>query len=252
MAAQSSRPERRIGSSGSGELYSEGQGVPQDFALAVAWYRKAAEQGNPGAQNNLAVSYYNADGVTRDYVQAVFWWRKAAEQGFIYAEDPLALCYFRGEGVTQDYSQAAEWWEKAAESKPSIPIAEIHLGDLYALGKGVQQDYSQAALWWHKAAEQGDRRAQYILGIAYLNGRVVEQDYAQSYFWLNLAASGGQEEIVLEPILEGGLYYEDMTHDDVARARDDAASRLARPVLMQTQEQVRKWLEEHPAKANTQ
>jgi TPR repeat protein len=36
-------------------MYAKGRGVPQDFAQAVAWYRKAAEQGDPYAQFWLGV-----------------------------------------------------------------------------------------------------------------------------------------------------------------------------------------------------
>ena len=32
-----------------GYLYCEGLGVAQDYAQAAIWYRKAAEQGDPGA-----------------------------------------------------------------------------------------------------------------------------------------------------------------------------------------------------------
>ena len=32
-----------------GDCYYKGQGVPQDYAQAVSWYRKAAEQGYPMA-----------------------------------------------------------------------------------------------------------------------------------------------------------------------------------------------------------
>jgi TPR repeat protein len=34
-------------------MYDNGQGVPQDYATAVRWYRKAAEQGYAKAQFNL-------------------------------------------------------------------------------------------------------------------------------------------------------------------------------------------------------
>jgi TPR repeat protein len=33
-----------------GVMYSDGQGVPQNDAEAVRWYRLAAEQGHAGAQ----------------------------------------------------------------------------------------------------------------------------------------------------------------------------------------------------------
>ena len=36
-----------------GQAYYNGQGVPQDYEQAVAWYRKAAEQGDADAQFSL-------------------------------------------------------------------------------------------------------------------------------------------------------------------------------------------------------
>ena len=38
-----------------GNMYCNGDGVEQDYTEAVVWYRKAAEQGNAGAQFNLGV-----------------------------------------------------------------------------------------------------------------------------------------------------------------------------------------------------
>ena len=40
-------------------MYARGQGVPQDYAEAVKWYRLAADQGDARAQNNLGVMYAN-------------------------------------------------------------------------------------------------------------------------------------------------------------------------------------------------
>ena len=36
-----------------GQMYYEGQGVPQDHKEAVKWYRLAAEQGDPDAEYHL-------------------------------------------------------------------------------------------------------------------------------------------------------------------------------------------------------
>ena len=55
----------------------------------MAWYRKAAEQGDAGAQNNLGKCYHNGQGVAQDYAQAVAWYRKAAEQGHAGAQEAL-------------------------------------------------------------------------------------------------------------------------------------------------------------------
>src|SRR5690349_9664224 len=45
-----------------GNMYDNGQGVPQDYATAVSWYQKAAKQGNAGAQGLLGVMYDKGQG----------------------------------------------------------------------------------------------------------------------------------------------------------------------------------------------
>jgi len=48
---------------------------------AANWFRKAAEQGDTGAQTMLGLLYDTGHGVKQDYAQAEIWYRKAAEQG---------------------------------------------------------------------------------------------------------------------------------------------------------------------------
>ena len=62
-------------------MYANGEGVPQDHAEAVRWYRMAAEQGNAGAQGNLCVMYYEGQGVPQDYVTAHMWFNLGAAKG---------------------------------------------------------------------------------------------------------------------------------------------------------------------------
>jgi TPR repeat protein len=62
-------------------MYENGRGVPQDYAAAVGWYRKAAEQGEAYAQYNLGVMYDNGRGVPQDYVHAHKWFNLAATSG---------------------------------------------------------------------------------------------------------------------------------------------------------------------------
>jgi hypothetical protein len=56
-----------------GVAYQNGQGVPQEYAEAVKWYRMAAEQGHAAAQYDLGVAYSNGQGVPRDYSRSYFW-----------------------------------------------------------------------------------------------------------------------------------------------------------------------------------
>jgi len=43
-------------------MYEQGIGLPRDPAEAAHWYRRAADQGNPLAQNNLGVLYFTEMG----------------------------------------------------------------------------------------------------------------------------------------------------------------------------------------------
>ena len=96
-------------------MYSHSnKGVTQDYATAVEWYRKAAEQGLAAAQLNLGYMYKNGKGVDQDNANAMKWCRKAAEQGYVYAQNELAYMYYSGKGVTQDKTKAIEWFCKAA------------------------------------------------------------------------------------------------------------------------------------------
>jgi TPR repeat protein len=64
-----------------GALYDVGQGVKQDYAQAMIWYRKAADQGDEVAQRNIGDLYANGHGVPTDEAQARIWYRKAAAGG---------------------------------------------------------------------------------------------------------------------------------------------------------------------------
>ena len=57
------------------------EGVPQYYAEAVKWYRRAAEQGHAGAQFNLGVMYANGDAVPQDYVAAHTFFNLAGAKG---------------------------------------------------------------------------------------------------------------------------------------------------------------------------
>jgi hypothetical protein len=69
-----------------GIIYEEGHGVTQDFAAAVTWYRRAADQGHPDAQFYLACMHDFGKGVPLDSIAAAQWLTKAADQGHTDAQ----------------------------------------------------------------------------------------------------------------------------------------------------------------------
>ena len=65
-----------------GDMYEQGQSVPQNYALAVLWYRRAADQGFKVAQWLVGSYYQTGYGVQQDYVQAHMWYNLSATQGW--------------------------------------------------------------------------------------------------------------------------------------------------------------------------
>ena len=57
-----------------------------DYATALREWKPLAEQGDVHAQNNLGQMYRNGEGVPQDYKTALKWYTLAAEQDDAYAQ----------------------------------------------------------------------------------------------------------------------------------------------------------------------
>ena len=134
-------------------MYKNGEGVPQDYAEAIHWYLKAAEQGDVNAQFNLGLMHDEGQGVAQNYIEASRWYQKAANQGDVNAQFNLGTMYDQGQGVPQDSAEAIRWYRKAAEQGDDY--ANLNLGLMYIAGQGVAQDYAEALRWFEKGAEGG-------------------------------------------------------------------------------------------------
>jgi TPR repeat protein len=86
-----------------------------EYATAMRLSRPLAECGNAEAQTALGDMYVNGEGVPQDFAEAVAWYRKAAKQGHAFAQGDLGLMYAEGEGVPQDFVQAHLWLTLAVE-----------------------------------------------------------------------------------------------------------------------------------------
>ena len=59
-----------------GVMYENGQGgLQKDLAKAAEWHQKAAEQGSPRSQYNLAMMYESGTGVAKDAAEAAKWFQ---------------------------------------------------------------------------------------------------------------------------------------------------------------------------------
>lgn len=73
-----------------GMMHLQGQGVPQDYKAAAAWFRKASEQSIPQAQFKLGSLYMNGQGLPQDYEFAYSWFRVGAIHGHKKSIDAIA------------------------------------------------------------------------------------------------------------------------------------------------------------------
>jgi hypothetical protein len=128
--------------------------VEQDSAQAVYWYRKAAEQGHPGAQFNLGTMYQLGEAVKKDDSQAMDWYGKAAKQGYADAQFKIGEIYAKGKGVEADDVQAFNWYFKAA--KNGSKDAQLKLATHYQQGRGVEKDVLQATYWFLKSTKEDE------------------------------------------------------------------------------------------------
>ncbi len=149
--------------------------------------RSLAEQGDAGAQVALGWKYFDGEGVPQDDAVAGRWFRLAAAQGDADAQFYLGFMYAAGRGIEQDDAEAIHWYRLAAEQGHAS--GQFNLGYMYEKGRGVSQDATEAVRWYRLAAEQNDAGAQGNLGIMISTGQGVPEDHVEGHMWLNLAAA---------------------------------------------------------------
>lgn len=195
-------------------------GHPRDYALALKWYSRAAEKGDPEAMSKLGVMFAEGLGVQKNQALALGLYRKAAEQGSGEAQGRLGLAYAYGMGVPQDYGTALSWLQKGAARRD--PAAEAHLGLMHGEGKGTIQNDAEATRWislalghalgwkervidigvpdaetvnWlHLRSQRGLPQAQLLLGAIYAHGLGLPKDDRLAFKWYRAAAEQGVAE----------------------------------------------------------
>ena len=149
----------------------------------------------------LAESFYEDD---KNYATAIKWFTKCAENGHPDAMFYVAECFKFGCGVDQNSSTAAEWYAKCAETAEN-GLPHIYRGDAmynlaihYALGDGVDKNLATSRRFYTKAANEGNTSAMYRLGRMYLTGEGVQKNSTRARKWFSKAADGGCAEAMYQ------------------------------------------------------
>ena len=125
-----------------------------DLVQSLALWRKAAEAGYAPAQAWLGDILDKSE----EDEEAVAWFRKAAAQGDPHGEYGLGQMYAKGEGVKQDFAQARLYIGRSAEK--NYLQAVVLMREMFKNGSmGVAADPAQAAKWEAKVKELAPKPA---------------------------------------------------------------------------------------------
>lgn len=107
-----------------GQAYKLGRGVPADLGQAEEWYRKAALQGHPQAEENYGLILFE----NNKRIQASEWLQKAAARGEPRSQYVLGTMFFNGDGVEKDWVRAyALTARAAAQNLPQASTAQAQM-----------------------------------------------------------------------------------------------------------------------------
>lgn len=150
-----------------------GNGVDKDEAAALKWDK--ASEGVRSAKSQ------------RDCAEVAPFIRRAAEQGKPAAEKELAGMHFSGRGIPKSENEYEKWIQRAADHGDPDSMASVSFA--YEYGKyGRAKDQTQAVAWLRKAADAGNNEAQQKLAWWYEDGNGIPKDYAQAEYWFLKAA----------------------------------------------------------------
>lgn len=150
----------------------------------IAFYRRAAELGDPAGQCNLGISYLKAE--PPNPKDAVKWLYQAAAAGYVRAQYQLALCLHHAHGVGGGLPEAARWYLRAAEG--GYVRAMYNTSLCYLSGEGFMQSHRQARKWMKRAADRGHSKAQFEHGL----GLFAEGEMMKAVVYLELASRAGE------------------------------------------------------------
>jgi TPR repeat protein/CHAT domain-containing protein len=153
--------------------------IVTDSRLGVYWTRKAANQGDLMAMNNLGYAYEYGKGVDKNMDEALEWYQMAADGGVALASRNIGTYY----QSINDYKKAFKYFSIASEQGNTIAMLDI--STMYLAGNDyINKDLEKSFSWALKAAQKFDREAMYVVGSYYLQGTGVKKDADLSLYWI--------------------------------------------------------------------
>jgi len=102
--------------------------------LALSWFLKAANLGDPTGQFMASMMYAAGRGALRNATESLRWARASAEKGYKGGMEMLGAAYEQGAlGLPKDPKMAAYWYDKAKAAE------KIEPGDISDVGVKMQK-----------------------------------------------------------------------------------------------------------------
>ena len=167
------------------ELYRMTNWNPKEQKIAANWLKKSAEQGNAKAQNDLGVLYAKGEGVNKDLTKSYKWYDKAAAQGFDIAIHNIAKKFLGGDGIKRNAQKCYRLFRLASNNGNSFSRFIIRAN--YDKCNAIKKMYNYDSIL--KDADKGDSVAQFDLYVMYDYGIGVDENRDEGYYWLRTAAA---------------------------------------------------------------
>lgn len=140
-----------------GILYDQGRITATSSAraaeLANETLQMACDGGMAVGCRRAGIHYASGDGVAQNYATAVNFFRRACEGDDAAGCRLVGRAYERGEGVAQNYTTAANFYRRACEGDNGIGCLGLAL--LYSDGLGVSQNRYEANRLRQRACANG-------------------------------------------------------------------------------------------------
>lgn len=241
---------------GLGVLYDTGHGVPQNFATALAWYRRAAEAGDMAGAFNVAAMNDSGRGTPVNRAEAVRWYKRAASGGYGRAAYNLGVIYRDGDGVRKDRAAAIQYFNQAVRlgipagrssllamgaiaprpapglERRETPLPPTAPDEVQAIADsqkaalaraqpepGQMRAFAEFAPLFEAQAARGNHLSQYDAGFAYQFGLGVQADPVKAYVYYLRAAADGAPDIRAAALTGAGEVGQQMSPEQHRAAR---------------------------------
>jgi TPR repeat protein len=176
------------------QVYVDGMyGQKKNEQTAAQWVEKAAGLGLADAQADYAHRLETGKGVKADQDAALAWWLKAADQG--QAKAVLRACERLTKGANADWAKAFSYCDTAANAGAATAL--YARGVALTQGLGTAANPASGLKDLDAAGDKDNSDALEALGVIYADGKLVGQDNKQALSYFRRAAARGDRDAVL-------------------------------------------------------